>query len=89
MSYRRTPESYYRVFASHDGSAQRKRCDDCISGARTLRFHRVEPGETLADIAERLYGDASFWAVLYGANQLLLHESDGLRPGQTLFVPFL
>lgn len=59
------------------------------SRAPTLRFHRVAPGETLTRIAEDCYGDQSFWVLLYGANEKLLRETNGLRPGLTLFVPFL
>lgn len=59
------------------------------SGSPTLRFHRVGSNETLTDIAEQYYGDDSFWILLYGANAHVLREAGGLRPGQTLYVPFL
>lgn len=59
------------------------------SEAPTLRFHRVAPGETLIGIARRLYGDASFWIVLYDANRELLGDAGELKPGLTLYLPFL
>jgi nucleoid-associated protein YgaU len=59
------------------------------SDSPTLRFHRVEPGETLKVIAGRLYGDESFWVVLYEANRELLRENGEPASGETLYVPFL
>lgn len=57
--------------------------------APTLRFHRVAAGETLIGIARRHYGDESFWVVLYDANCELLGEAGELKPGLTLYLPFL
>jgi nucleoid-associated protein YgaU len=59
------------------------------SEAPTLRFHRVAAGETLVGIARRHYGDESFWVVLCDANRDLLGESGELKPGLTLYLPFL
>lgn len=59
------------------------------SEATTLRFYRVAGGESLPQIAKRLYGDESFWGLLFGANRVELDERGRLEPGQTLFVPFL
>ena len=46
---------------------------------------RVEPGESLSEIALRLYGDASLWTRLAARNRI--GKSDLLQPGQILMLP--
>jgi LysM repeat protein len=49
--------------------------------------HIVTPGETLAQIAERLYGNAKLESVLVGANALDLQGGTVIVPGMRLEVP--
>jgi nucleoid-associated protein YgaU len=55
----------------------------------TLRFHRVASGDTLALIAEKYNGNEAFWVLVYGSNEASLREAGGLRPGLTLYIPFV
>ncbi len=49
--------------------------------------HVVKPGETLAQIAERVYGDAKLEFVLVGANALDVQGGTVIAPGMRLEVP--
>src|SRR5579883_2410066 len=56
--------------------------------ADALAFHHiVKPGETLAQIAERVYGDARRETVLVGANALDVQGGTIISPGMRLEVP--
>jgi nucleoid-associated protein YgaU len=55
--------------------------------ALVLRFH-VQPGDTLWDLAERVYGDPRRWNRIYRANAERLPDPDVLHVGQTILVPF-
>lgn len=59
------------------------------SESPTARLYRVQEQDDLRSIAERFYGVADFWVVLYGANVKAIAENGGLHPGQVLFVPDL
>lgn len=49
--------------------------------------HVVRPGETLAKLALRTYGDARFETVVAGANGLDLHGGSAVVAGMTLELP--
>jgi hypothetical protein len=49
--------------------------------------HIVKPGETLAQVSERLYGDAKRESVLVGANALDAQGGSIIAPGMRLEVP--
>ncbi len=49
--------------------------------------HIVNPGETLAQIADRLYGNAKLESVLVGANALDVQGGTVIVPGMRLEVP--
>jgi LysM repeat protein len=49
--------------------------------------HIVKPGETLAQIAGRVYGDSKYEAVLVGANALDVQGGTVIVPGMRLEVP--
>ncbi|HLK41420.1 MAG TPA: LysM domain-containing protein [Polyangiaceae bacterium] len=49
--------------------------------------HIVRPGETLAQIAERMYGDPKLEVVLVGANALDVQGGTIIAPGMRLEVP--
>lgn len=53
------------------------------------RFHTVSPGETLTTIAERAYGRASAWGVIYAANRDRLARPDLVPLGTVLVLPRL
>jgi LysM repeat protein len=63
------------------------------SGVATLtarelaRSYTVQPGDTLAGIAERYFGAASAWHSLYRANSTLISDPNLILPGQVLSVP--
>jgi LysM repeat protein len=49
--------------------------------------HIVRPGETLAQIADRIYGDAKLERVLVGANALDAQGGTVIAPGMRLEIP--
>src|SRR5260370_19768273 len=49
--------------------------------------HIVKPGETLAQIADRVYGDAKLETVLVGANALDAQGGTVIAPGMHLDIP--
>lgn len=48
---------------------------------------RVEKGDTLRKISERVYGTEGRWREIYEANRAVLKKPEDVRIGQTLFVP--
>ncbi|MCX7846713.1 MAG: LysM peptidoglycan-binding domain-containing protein, partial [bacterium] len=55
--------------------------------ARPPRAYRVRRGDTLASIAQRLYGDRNKWNIIFAANRDILRRADYLREGQILYIP--
>jgi nucleoid-associated protein YgaU len=53
------------------------------------RRHTVAPGETLAGVAERYYGDPAHVDALYHANRDRLGAAQPLAPGTELIIPEL
>jgi LysM repeat protein len=49
--------------------------------------HVVKTGETLAQIAERVYGDSKYEAVLIGANALDVQGGSAIMPGMRVEIP--
>jgi nucleoid-associated protein YgaU len=53
-----------------------------------VRFHVVQPGETLYIIAQQVYGAGNQWHRIYEANRDAIGPSpDFLYPGQKLMIP--
>lgn len=50
-------------------------------------LYTVQPGDTLSNIAQRLYGEPSAWQKLYAANRDSLQNLNGLHLGLVLRVP--
>ncbi len=48
---------------------------------------KVGPGDTLARIALREYGDESKWEVIYQANKRIIDDPDSIYPGMELRLP--
>lgn len=55
--------------------------------AARRRVYEVRPGDTLAVIAKREYGDAREWTAIYSANKYLLGDPKKLEPGQKIVLP--
>lgn len=58
-----------------------------VAGPARAFTHVVKPGEALAQIAERVYGDARRETVLVGANALDVQGGTIISPGTRLEVP--
>ena len=56
-------------------------------GAMPMRIYAVVAGDTLAKIAEHVYGDASLWTLIFEANKDILRDPSRVRPGQKLKIP--
>jgi len=53
----------------------------------TARKYTVRPGDTLNDIARRVYHDDRFWTAIYWANHRHLRYANEITAGQVLTVP--
>jgi nucleoid-associated protein YgaU len=51
------------------------------------RYHVVQEGESLSTIAQKYYGKAERWQLIYQANQDKIKSPDLIHPGQKLFIP--
>jgi LysM repeat protein len=52
------------------------------------RTYTVEPGDTLASIAQRFYGTDNDWTVLFQANKGKVTNPNQIYPGELLLVPY-
>ncbi len=52
-------------------------------------YHTVEKGEWLSKIAQKHYGDANKYNVIFEANKPMLSDPDKIYPGQVLRIPKL
>lgn len=57
--------------------------------APEAQYHTVEKGEWLSKIAEKYYGDAKKYEVIFEANKPMLTSPDLIYPGQVLRIPAL
>jgi nucleoid-associated protein YgaU len=55
--------------------------------AAASRSYTVVRGDTLSAIAQREYGDASRWKVIFEANRDQISNPDLIQPGQVLTIP--
>lgn len=53
----------------------------------SLRRYRVLKGETLMQIARKIYGDELAWEKIYNLNRNVLDDPHHLQPGMTLVIP--
>jgi len=51
------------------------------------RRSTVRSGDTLSSIAQRFYGHAADWRLLYQANRSVVHDPDMIFPGEVLKIP--
>jgi uncharacterized protein YidB (DUF937 family) len=52
-----------------------------------LETYTVVPGDSLSGIAQRRYGAASKWRVIFEANRNQIKDPDLIHPGQVLTIP--
>ncbi|MPZ14458.1 MAG: LysM peptidoglycan-binding domain-containing protein [Chloroflexi bacterium] len=57
------------------------------SPARSVDTYTVQPGDTLTTIAERLFGNAAEWSLIYEANRDRMASPDALLVGLSLRIP--
>jgi nucleoid-associated protein YgaU len=60
---------------------------DAAKSQRQQRTYTVQPGDSLVDIARKLYGDGRRYENLYEANRQVLPSPTNLKPGTVLVVP--
>lgn len=51
------------------------------------QYHTVEKGDWLSKIAEKYYGDAKKYNIIFEANKPMLTDPDKIYPGQVLRIP--
>ena len=51
------------------------------------QLYTLKDGETLATVAQSVYGHSNFWIYIYNANRDKLSDPDSVRPGLTLTLP--
>lgn len=51
------------------------------------QFHTVVSGNTLSKIAQKFYGAANKYSVIFEANKPMLTHPDKIYPGQVLRIP--
>jgi len=75
-----------------------RNAEESLQGSLTFRkeleknlpvYYIVKPGETLKSIARNspLYGDESYWEVIYKANRDQIADPKVLHPGQQIYLP--
>ena len=58
-----------------------------LGAHRAARTYTVQPGDTLAGIAQRFYGQAIAWPWLYDVNRAVITDPGLISPGLVLDVP--
>ena len=53
----------------------------------TIESYTVKAGDTLSVIAEKVYGDAAKFDVIFEANKDILSSADDIKVGQELKIP--
>jgi nucleoid-associated protein YgaU len=82
----------YEVSAE-DGSEINKRVVPIVFGRALVdpytgfTIHEVQPGDTLAAIADQFYGDPAKFRIIFAANRNQLDDPDVIVPGQVLRIP--
>lgn len=51
------------------------------------QYHTVESGDTLSAIAQKFYGSAGKYPIIFEANKPMLSDPDKIYPGQKLRIP--
>jgi nucleoid-associated protein YgaU len=74
------------VVAGGDGVEVRVTAS-AIGDSTSNQFYTVATGDSLGSIAQKFYGDAVYFPVIFEANRALLPSPDQLQVGQRLVVP--
>jgi len=53
----------------------------------TVESYTVKAGDTLSGIAEKIYGDAAKFEVIFEANKDILKNANDIKVGQELKIP--
>jgi nucleoid-associated protein YgaU len=53
----------------------------------TVKSYTVKAGDTLSVIAEKIYGDAAKFEVIFEANKDILKNANDIKVGQELKIP--
>lgn len=53
----------------------------------TQRFHIIQKGETLSEIAYKYYGSAAKWNKILDANRSVIKDVNKLKPGTKIIIP--
>ncbi len=53
----------------------------------TIESYKVKAGDTLSKIAEKIYGDAAKFEVIFEANKDILKNANDIKVGQVLKIP--
>jgi phage tail protein X len=61
--------------------------DALIRHAQTARTYTVRAGDTLSTIAQRFYGNAADWQVIYQANRSVIQNPNLIYAGEVLEIP--
>ncbi|MBN1871501.1 MAG: LysM peptidoglycan-binding domain-containing protein [Candidatus Omnitrophica bacterium] len=54
-----------------------------------VQRYKVQTGDTLEKIAQKFYGKASKWPVVFEANKDIIPEPSKIYPGQEIIIPAL
>lgn len=57
------------------------------AASKPSRTHTVEKGDTLWEIAEKVYGNGAKYKLIVEANQPMIKDADEIYPGQVLRLP--
>ena len=79
-----------RIVLALGNTAGIGRVDDQIeveTAEPEAQFHTVESGDTLSGIAQKYYGNAMKYPVIFEANKPMLSDPDKIYPGQVLRIP--
>jgi nucleoid-associated protein YgaU len=72
---------------SNAGEVNERRTKEPVgSPEATVRRHAVVEGDTLTGVAQRYYGDASLWPLIWEHNEGLANP-DLIYPGTVLEIP--
>lgn len=69
------------------GSSSTARAPASADPAPAQRTYTVVSGDSLSKIAQREYGDAKKWPVIFDANRDKISNPDLIHPGQVLTIP--
>jgi nucleoid-associated protein YgaU len=59
------------------------------AAAAEVQIYEVKPGDTLSGIAQKFYGKAGLYPMIFEANKDILSDPDLIKAGQKLKIPKL